>query len=297
MGITVFPFTPEFGAEIGDVDLSQELDAATFSEIEQAFWKYSVLVFPSQTLTQEQHMSFAKRFGPLEGGSASDRKKDPLRIHQDLTDVSNLTPEGKLWGTASRKRQFELANRLWHSDASFRLVPAYASLLYGREIAPIGGHTEFSDQRAAYDALSEAMKARLAGLVAEHSIFNSRGRIGFSDFNEEDRRAMPPVPQSVVRTIPQNGRKTLYMSSHAGRILGMGEAEGNRLIDQLIEHSVQRQFVHIHRWRQNDLIMWDNRCTMHRATGFDDLRWRRDVQRATVRDRGNSCEQEGLKAS
>ena len=158
----------------------------------------------------------------------------------------------------------------------------------------MGLHTEFADERAAYDALSEDVKQKLASLVAEHSIFNSRARLGFTNFNEEERRELPPVPQVVVRTNPESGRKSLYLASHAGRILGMPEAEGRALIDQLIAHATQRQFVYTHRWRVHDLVMWDNRCTMHRGTEFDDLRWKRDVQRATVCDVANSCEQEGI---
>ena len=199
-----------------------------------------------------------------------------------------------MWGKDSRTRQFQLANRLWHTDSSFKRLPALASLLYARTIPPAGGHTEFADERAAYDALPEAMKRRLGGRIAEHSIFNSRGRLGFSNFADEERQALPPVPQALVRVIAESGRKSLYLASHAGRIFGMGDAEGRALIDELIEHATQRQFVYTHRWRVGDLVMWDDRCTMHRGTAFDDLRFRRDVQRATVSDVANSCEQEGL---
>jgi alpha-ketoglutarate-dependent 2,4-dichlorophenoxyacetate dioxygenase len=211
-----------------------------------------------------------------------------------LADVSNLNHENEVWGKESRVRLFQLGNRLWHTDSSFKRVPARASLLYARTIAPVGGHTEFADERAAYDALPEEMKRRIETLVAEHSIFNSRARLGFTNFSEEERREMPPVPQVLVRTIPESGRKSLYLASHAGRIFGMSEADGRALIDHLIAHATQRQFVDTHRWRVNDLVMWDNRCTLHRGTEFDDLRWKRDVQRATVCDVANSCEQEGV---
>jgi alpha-ketoglutarate-dependent 2,4-dichlorophenoxyacetate dioxygenase len=176
-------------------------------------------------------------------------------------------------------------------------VPARVSLLYARSVPPVGGHTEFADERAAYDALPESMKRRLESLVAEHSILYSRAQLGFSDFSDEERRAMPPAPQAVVRTIPESGRKSLYLASHAGRIFGMPEAEGRALIDELIAHATQRQFVYTHRWRVHDLVMWDDRCTMHHGTLFDDLRWKRDLQRATVRDVANSCEQERIAGS
>ncbi len=294
MAISVYPVTENFAAEIGDLDLARPLDPADLAAIKAAFATYAVLIFPDQQLTQEQHLAFAARFGPLELTIAVHRKDAPLRVRKEFADVSNLNHKDKVWREDSRTRQFQLANRIWHTDSSFKRLPALASLLYARTIPPVGGHTEFADERAAYDALPEAMKRRLEGLVAEHSIFNSRGRLGFSNFSEEERQSLPPVPQALVRVIAESGRKSLYLASHAGRIFGMPDAEGRALIDQLIEHATRRQFVYTHRWRVNDLVMWDDRCTMHRGTAFDDLRFRRDVQRATVSDVANTCEQEGL---
>ena len=294
MAISVYPVTENFAAEIGDLDLARPLDPADLAAIKAAFATYAVLIFPDQQLTQEQHLAFAARFGPLELTIAVHRKDAPLRVRKEFADVSNLNHKDKVWREDSRTRQFQLANRIWHTDSSFKRLPALASLLYARTIPPVGGHTEFADERTAYDALPEAMKRRLEGLVAEHSIFNSRGRLGFSNFSEEERQSLPPVPQALVRVIAESGRKSLYLASHAGRIFGMPEAEGRALIDQLIEHATRRQFVYTHRWRVNDLVMWDDRCTMHRGTAFDDLRFRRDVQRATVSDVANTCEQEGL---
>jgi len=294
MSLTVVPITESFAAEVGDIDLSQPVAPSDLRTIQDAFAKYAVLIFPDQHLSQDQHLEFAKHFGPLETTIGVYRKDAPLRLRKELADVSNLNHENEVWGKESRVRLFQLGNRLWHTDSSFKRVPARASLLYARSIAPVGGHTEFADERAAYDALPENVKRRIETLVAEHSIFNSRARLGFTNFNEEERREMPPVPQVVVRTIPESGRKSLYLASHAGRIFGMAEAEGRALIDQLIAHATQRQFVYTHRWRVNDLVMWDNRCTLHRGTEFDDLRWKRDVQRATVCDVANSCEQEGI---
>jgi alpha-ketoglutarate-dependent 2,4-dichlorophenoxyacetate dioxygenase len=294
MPITVVPVTQTFAAEIGDVDLSQPLAADDIAAIKDAFAKYAVVVFPDQHLSQDQHLDFARHFGPLETTIALYRKETPLRLRSEFADVSNLAPNNEVWGKNSRTRMFQLGNRLWHTDSSFKRLPAYASLLYARSIAPVGGHTEFADERAAYDALPEEMKRRLESLVAEHSIFNSRARIGYTEFGDEERRSLPPVPQMLVRTIPENGRRSLYLASHAGRIFGMAEAEGRALIDELVAHATQRQFVYTHRWRLNDLVMWDNRCTMHRGTEFDDLRWKRDVQRATVSDVANTCEQAGI---
>src|SRR5205823_256924 len=221
-------------------------------------------------------------FGPLETTIAVFRKDQQLRLPPQLSDVSNLGPDSEVWERESRLRMFQMGNRLWHTDSSFKRLPARASLLYARSIAPIGGHTEFADERAAYDALPDATKRRLDGLVAEHSIFNSRARLGFTNFSDEERQSMPAVPQVLVRTIPGSGRRSLYLASHAGRVLGMPDPEGRALIEELIAHATQRQFV------------YTNRCTMHRGTEFDDLRWKRDVQRATVSDIANTCEQAGI---
>jgi alpha-ketoglutarate-dependent 2,4-dichlorophenoxyacetate dioxygenase len=294
MVITVYPITPNFAAEVGDVDLSTPLSAEDREAIQQAFWKYSVLIFPEQQLSQDQHVRFAEVFGPIESSLFAYRSDTPLRIRPDIVDVSNLDHENKVWDKDSRLRMFQLGNRLWHTDSTFKYVPARASLLYARAIAPIGGHTEFADMRAAYDALDDGTKLQIDKLVAEHSIFTSRAKLGFTNFSQEERDKLPPVPQVLVRTIPENGRRSLYLASHAGRILGMPDEEGKALLERLTEHATQRRFVYTHRWRLHDLVIWDDRCTMHRGTDFDDLRWKRDMQRATVSEPANSCEMAGM---
>ncbi len=256
-GISISPIADSFAAESGDVDLAA---------IKQAFWNYAVLIFPGQKLTEQRHLDFAAAFGPLETSVAALNVNARLRLRSDLAGVSNLNS----------------CNEIWQENSRTRMIP------------PIGGHTEFADLRAAYDALPDEFKARLDGLIAEHSLANSRLRTGFTNFTEKEREGLPPVPQLIVRTLPEKNRKTLYIASHAGRIFGLPDAEGRALIDQLIEHATQRRFVYTHRWRLNDLVMWDDRCTMHRGTEFDDLRWTRDMQRATVSDIANSCEQESV---
>jgi alpha-ketoglutarate-dependent 2,4-dichlorophenoxyacetate dioxygenase len=293
MTITISPVTPDFVAEVGDVDLAN-LAEAELAEVKEAFWKYAVLVFPDQKLSANQHLAFARHFGPIETDRVLDQKVTPHRLDQSFADISNLSPEGKIWDADSRQRMYKAGNKLWHTDSSFKRRPGLASLLYSTTIAPVGGHTEFADQRAAYDALPTAMKEKLQGRVAEHSIATSRRKSGFTEFNSDENGRLPPVPQAIVRTIPQSGRKSLYVASHAGRVFGMPEQEGAALIEKLIAHTTQRQFVYTHRWRPNDLVMWDNRCTMHRGTDYDDLRWVRDMRRATVSDVANTCEQEGL---
>ena len=297
MAAQFWPVTENFAAEVGDIDLSRPLGAEDIVAIREAFDRYAVLVFPDQALSTGQHLDFARHFGPLETSIATHRKDTKLRVVAEIADVSNLTENNEVWGENSRQRMFQLGNRLWHSDSTFKLTPAYASLLYARSIPPVGGHTEFADMRAAWEALPEAMKQKIDTLVCEHSIFNSRARLGFTNFSADERAAMPPVPQVMVRTIPQTGRKCLYLASHAGRVIGMEEGEGKALIDELMAHATQRQFVYTHRWRVGDLVIWDNRQTMHRGTAFDDLRWKRDVQRATVEDIANSCAQAGMKVA
>jgi alpha-ketoglutarate-dependent 2,4-dichlorophenoxyacetate dioxygenase len=288
--VTIYPIYPDFAAEIGDVDLSRPMSPDILEAIEQAFWKWAVLIFPGQTLTIDQHIAFTANFGPIEKSLHVYRSDIKLRLDPQVADVSNLQPDETLWEKNSRMRMFQLGNRMWHTDSSFMHVPALASALYSRSIAPIGGHTQLCDERAAYDALPEEMKCRIDGLVVEHSIFNSRAKLGFSEFSDEERQAMPPVKQALVRTLPQSGRKALYLASHTGRIDGMSAEESRILLDQLTAHATDRRFVYTHRWRVDDLLMWDNRCTMHRGTDFDDLRWKRDMQRATVSDTANSCD-------
>jgi alpha-ketoglutarate-dependent 2,4-dichlorophenoxyacetate dioxygenase len=292
--MTVYPVTETFAAEIGDIDLSQPLSHEDRAEIETTFNRYSVLVFPDQHLSADQHLDFARHFGPLETSVHAVRKDATLRVPATLADVSNLDPGDSIWGRESRKRMFEMANRMWHSDSSFKRTPAKASLLYARSIPPIGGQTEFADMRAAYDALPDDMKTRLQGLVAEHAIMYSRRKLGFNDFSDEENQTYPPVPQTLLRRHPGSGRMGLFLASHAGRIFGMPEDEGKALLKQLIDHATQRQFVYTHRWRVRDLVMWDNRCTMHRGKAYDDLRWPRDMQRATTSDVAPTCQQEGV---
>jgi alpha-ketoglutarate-dependent 2,4-dichlorophenoxyacetate dioxygenase len=294
MSVTILPVTPGFVAEIGDVDLREPLGADDLAAIQTAFWNYAVLIFPQQDITPEQQIAFAERIGPIETERTLDPQATPSRFPGVFADISNLTASGTIWGAESRQRMYKAGNKLWHTDSSFKYLPGLASLLHARTVVPLGGHTEFADQRAAYDALPATMKAKLEGLVAEHWIVHSRLRSGFTEFTESERRRLPPVPQMLVRTIPQNGRKSLYVASHAGRIFGMPDAEGRALIDELIAHVTKRQFVYTHRWRANEMVMWDNRCTMHRGTDFDDLRWVRDMRRVTLSDVANTCEQAGV---
>ena len=205
MAMTVVPVTPSFAAEIGDVDLSKPIEAADVAAIKDAFAKFAVLIFPDQHLSQDQHLDFAKHFGPLETTIGVYRKDAPLRLRKEFADVSNLAPTTRSGARTAGHACSSWRTGIWHTDSSFKRLPAFASLLYARSIPPVGGHTEFADERAAYDALPEDTKRRLDWLVAEHSIFNSRARLGYTSFSDEERRELPPVPQVVVRTIPNPG--------------------------------------------------------------------------------------------
>jgi alpha-ketoglutarate-dependent 2,4-dichlorophenoxyacetate dioxygenase len=285
MPISIFPVTARFAAEVGDIDLSKPLDADTLQAVREAFATYAVLVFPSQTLSVQQHLDFAGNFGPLEVTVQRALRNEKLRVREEIADIANLDANGKLWTKDARIRLFQMGNRLWHTDSSFKHPSGYASLLYARSVAPFGGHTEFADLRAACDALPAAKKARLQGLIAEHSLIYSRRRLGFTKFTPEEEVAFAPVRRPLLRRIPESGRETLYIASHIGRIEGMADTEAEALVAELIAHATQRQFVYTHRWRVGDLVMWDNRCTMHRGTEYEDTRWPRDLQRATTSDR------------
>ncbi len=278
MAITVQPVTESFAAEIGDVDLARPIAAGDLADIRAAFTRYAVLVFPDQHFDDESQLDFARHFGPLETTVFKARKDHKLRLHENLADVGNLDNENRVLETSDRQRLYNLGNRLWHTDSSFKRVPAYC----------------FADLRAAYDALPEATRRRIAGLVAEHSIMTSRAKLGFADFDESEREAFKPVPQVLVRRLQDSGRMSLYIASHAGAIRGMADGEARALLDELTRHATQRQFVYSHRWRVHDLVIWDDRCTMHRGMEFDDQRYARDMRRATVADVAPTCEQMGL---
>lgn len=294
MAITVQPITPTFGAEVGDVVLGRPLAAADLADIRAAFTKFAVLVFPDQQFDDDSQLDFARNFGPLETTVFKARKEHKLRLHENMADVGNLDAENRILAANDRQRLYNLGNRLWHTDSSFKRLPAYCSMLHARSIPPLGGQTEFADMRAAYDALPEATRRRIAGLVAEHSIMHSRAKLGFGDFDESEREAFKPVPQVMVRRLQDSGRMSLYIASHIGAIRGLADAEAKALLDELTAHATQRQFVYSHRWRVNDLVIWDDRCTMHRGMEFDDQRYVRDMRRATVSDVAPTCEQMGL---
>ena len=293
MAIQVTPLHPTFGAEVRGVDLTCTVTADVFAEIEAAFDRYGILVFPEQPVNDAQQLAFSQLFGPLEVNPNYAGAK--MRLRPDIADISNLDAEGRVLGRDDRRNLFNLGNQLWHTDSSFKRVPAKCSLLSARELPASGGETEFADLRAAWDALPETRQRELDGLIVEHSIFRSRSQIGFADFNDDIFKELPPVPQALVRHHYDSGRTSLYLASHASHIIGWPVEEGRALIEELIAFATQAQFVYQHRWTVGDLVMWDNRCTMHRGRPYDDTQ-RRVMHRTTISDFANTLEQEGLVA-
>jgi alpha-ketoglutarate-dependent 2,4-dichlorophenoxyacetate dioxygenase len=282
MSVSLRQIHPVFVGEVSGIDLSRALSREEVAAIEAGMDRYAVLVFHDQKITDEQQMAFSRNFGALEdarGGNIT--KPEDKRLQVGMNDVSNLGKDGRPLGRDSRERAFNLGNMLWHSDSSFRPIPAKYSLLSARVVNPVGGNTEFADMRAAYDTLDAATRAEIEDLVCEHSLMYSRGSLGMLDYSDEERAMFRPVRQRLVRTHPVTGRKSLYLSSHAGGIVGMPMAEARILLRDLNEHATQPRFVYAHGWRPWDLVMWDNRQMMHRVRRYDDSQ-PRDMRRTTV---------------
>jgi alpha-ketoglutarate-dependent 2,4-dichlorophenoxyacetate dioxygenase len=289
MNLAIKPLHPLFAAELRGVDLSRDIDSATQHAIEQAMDQYAVCVLPEQNLDDERQIAFSRRYGPLENASAvkAQRKAGVIgaRIrHAEIFDVSNLDENGAMLAADDERWRYRLANELWHSDSSFRQRSATWSLLHARVVPPAGGETYFADTRAAYDALPGTMKAKIEGLVAEHSIWHSRGQRGGYVPSEEERAARPPAQHPLVRRHPGSGRKALFIASHASHIVGWPRDEGKALLDELMEFATQPRFVHRHAWRVGDLVIWDNRCTLHRASPFASNEHKRELHRTTIID-------------
>jgi alpha-ketoglutarate-dependent 2,4-dichlorophenoxyacetate dioxygenase len=291
MPVSIRQIHPVFVGEVSGVDISQPLSRDDAAAIARGMDEFAVLVFHDQGLTDQQQVAFSRNFGEIERAVGSNvTKMEDRRLSVEMADVSNLDKNQKPLARDSRARLFNLGNRLWHSDSSFRAIPAKFSLLSGRIVADQGGHTEFADMRAAHDALDDQTRAQVADLITEHSLLYSRGKLGFTDYTDEERVTFRPVRQRLVRTLPSTGRKSLYLSSHIGTIVGWPVPEALDFIRELTEHATQRQFVYSHKWRANDLVIWDNRQTMHRVTRFDETKVR-DMRRTTVAGEGPTVEQ------
>ncbi len=293
MGLHIAPINParpDFVGTVSGIDLRHSIGQAAAAEIEAAMDRFAVLVFRDQAINDEQQLDFSRYFGPLETATGDIVQGAERRLSMDVNDISNVDKDGRVLARDDRKRLFSLGNMLWHSDSSFKATPAKYSLLSARVIPDHGGNTEFADMRAAWDALDSATQALVRNLVCDHTQLHSRGVLGFSDFTEDEIKRFAPVPQRLVRRHAGSGRLSLYLSSHAGTVHGWPVPEARMLLRDLGEHATQREFVHAHTWKPNDLVMWDNRATMHRARRYP-AEQVRDLHRTTVADSAPTLQQ------
>lgn len=284
------PDRPGFVGAVEGVDLRAPVTAGDVAAIEAGMDHFAVLIFRGQPIDDAQQLAFTRHFGPLEEATGDIQQGTQRRLGMEINDISNLDQDNRVLPRDDRRRLFALGNMLWHSDSSYKPTPAKYSMLSARVVPGTGGNTEFADMRAAYDALDEETRALVGDLVCEHSQLYSRGVLGFTEFTAEERRKWAPVRQRLVRRHPVTRRRSLYLSAHAGAIIGWPVPEARMLLRDLTEHATQRQFVHAHEWRPTDLVIWDNRVVMHRARRYD-AREPRDLHRTTVADIAPTLEQ------
>lgn len=278
------PIKPNFGAVISDVDLSQPLDGAAVKQIADAFATYGVVVFHDQKLDNETQARFGEYFGELEMSPKHYRSDNKHRIESKaIVDVSNLDENSNPRAREDRRRLEALGNRLWHSDASFRPVPGALSMLFAHAVPPKDGETEFADTRTGYDTLDDEAKAMIKDMKVVHLYGTSRAKLGFPSESEEERKNLPPVEHPLVRYHEPSGRNALYLGSHTTHIAGMLVPEGRVLLMDLLEHTTEKELVYRHAWKVGDLVVWDNRCTLHRGRPFDE-QYPRDLRRVTTKD-------------
>ena len=278
---------PDFVGFVSEIDLKKSLDNNLIKEIDNAINKFSVLVFKNQNINDNEQVRFTKYFGQIEasGNKSNITKAEDRRLSTDLADVSNLDKNNKPFTQNDPRRIFNLGNRLWHTDSSFKKIPAKYSLLSARNISKEGGNTEFADMRSAYDNLDNKTKSKIDTIICEHSLIYSRQRLGFDmvkELSSEEIKNFTPVEQPLIRKNKITNRKTLFLSSHIGKIKNWIRPDSMCFIDDLIEYATQLKFKYVHEWSKNDLIIWDNRQTMHRARAYDDLKENRDMRRTTV---------------
>lgn len=284
MALAFRPLHPLFAAEVSPVDLRRVADRQALEEIRAGMDRYAVLVFRGQEFTGDEQLAFAERFdGRLHAKTGAAVLGRNRFGNEALTDISNVDEAGGILSAGDRRRMYALGNRLWHTDASFEDPPGRYSMLHAKVVPPVAADTEFADMRAAFDALDDEMKARIADLRAHHSIAYSRMTLGF-DFSPEEHKKLPGALHPLVRVNARTGRRALYLASHASRIEGWPLPEGRLLIRELTEHAIDRQFVYRHAWRVGDLVIWDNLATMHRGVAYDDTVHRRELRRVTTLD-------------
>ncbi len=285
MSLTVLPLHPIFAAEIIGADLSQEPDEELVRTVDDAMAKYAVCVVRDVSDSDDDHIRFSRAFGPLELPPKMGRFNAARRLRRELFDASNLDSNGEIIPYHSEARRLARGAERFHTDSSFNKLPTKWSLLRGHIVPPEGGDTHFIDTRAVYDALPAATRERIDGLTAVHDFWRGRERLGLTGVTEQQRAGLPPVTHPLVRIMPY-GRKSLYVGGHAVGIVGWPEDEALALLDELYDFATQDRFIYVHHWRQGDLVIWDNRCTLHRATPLETDTYKRDVRRTTINEYG-----------
>lgn len=284
MAVAVKRLTRHFAAEVSGIDIRESVPDGDFDDIREAFDEHSILVFRDQDITDEQQVAFSERFGPLETTVNS----NPGGAGTVVTILSNLDEAGTVIPPTDRRMVFNTGNQMWHTDSSFKEVPATASLLSGRQVPPEGGETEFASMRAGHRALSEDRKNFLEDLVCVHDFAYSRGLIDPNLLRDEDKRELPPIRQALVRANPSTGVKNLFVGAHASYVDGMEIGEGRALIRELNAHVTHGDFIYRHVWRKHDLVMWDNRCALHRGRPWNPV-YPRVMHRTTVAGIGRTA--------
>ena len=291
--LSVRQLRPTFAGRVSGIDLRRALSDEEVASIDKAMDQFAVLVFPGQQFSDEEQFAFGMRFGKIED-SATAVDQERLRLaNKQINDISNVGKDGKLLPPGDRRRMYNLGNLLWHSDSSFKTVPARYSMLHARVIPPEGGETEFADMRAAWDELPMKMKNKVKDLVAEHSVMFSRAMLGFDAFSPEEQARCVPVAQRLVRRHERSGRVSLFLSAHIGRIQGWPTPEAIALVRELTEFATQARYVYTHTWAVGDLVIWDNGCTMHRGRSYEDQIYPRELRRVTTEGSRSTLQQPG----
>jgi alpha-ketoglutarate-dependent 2,4-dichlorophenoxyacetate dioxygenase len=268
----------EFGARISGVDLSRPLDDEEFVRIDLAINQYSLLLFEYQQMNDDRHLEFSHRFGQLEEEHVSYYSSGEVTY---IGHIGNIDADGNM--ISARQIKSSTGNEMWHSDSSFREIPAMYSILCAYEVPAEAGETEFASARAAYQRLDQAIRDRIDGRVGIHDYIYSRTKVGEDAVTQGQRTYMHPVRQRLVRQNPVTGEKNVFVGSHVKQIEGMADDEAKALIEQLIKEIARPQSVYRHRWRAGDVVIWDNRCTLHRGCGYDAEKYRRRMHQTRVR--------------
>ena len=282
MSMTIHPSASNFGAEIFGLDLREPIDSARYELLEDALSAHGVICFRDQAVTDADQEALVRWFGPP--NVATSELSNASNTNPYFYDVGNVDENGEIMAREHKRRLYLQANLFWHSDMSMRQPPARVTTLSARVLPDDPPNTEFADLRTAWSALSPARQAELEGLMIEHSVYASRARVGYTEFSEETRKRLPPVAHPLVRVHKRSGRKTFYMGAHASHVIGWPPEQGKALLEELVEFATQPRFRYVHRWRAGDVLVWDNSCTLHRSTEFDDQKYRRELRWCSCRE-------------